>query len=260
MESNIPNQPIQDQSIGEQIAQPLNQNLSVPKKSKKRLILLTVLILVILIVVGTGSYYLATNGIRTQKACTMEAKLCPDGSSVGRSGPNCEFSPCPTKESPAPTEKSTEDDKTEGNIVIPWETYTNLIFGFSIKYPKGWHELDNKSTNPLIVFLSPNQLKIVEQSEGPIAPITIVVKKGTLSQIITTNEGKPVMADDSTFLGLPAKIVNGTYDENAMLPNTSYKRIYFEKNGYTYSLQYLSVSQFSEQDFQGVVSTFNFSN
>lgn len=30
-----------------------------------------------------------------QTACTMEAKLCPDGSSVGRSGPNCEFSPCP---------------------------------------------------------------------------------------------------------------------------------------------------------------------
>ena len=28
-------------------------------------------------------------------ACTMEAKLCPDGSSVGRSGPKCEFAPCP---------------------------------------------------------------------------------------------------------------------------------------------------------------------
>lgn len=27
-------------------------------------------------------------------ACTMEAKLCPDGSYVGRSGPNCEFAPC----------------------------------------------------------------------------------------------------------------------------------------------------------------------
>ena len=26
--------------------------------------------------------------------CTMEAKQCPDGSYVGRSGPNCEFAPC----------------------------------------------------------------------------------------------------------------------------------------------------------------------
>jgi hypothetical protein len=32
----------------------------------------------------------------TPKACTMEAKICPDGSAVGRSGPNCEFAPCPT--------------------------------------------------------------------------------------------------------------------------------------------------------------------
>lgn len=28
-------------------------------------------------------------------ACTQEAKVCPDGSSVGRNGPNCEFAPCP---------------------------------------------------------------------------------------------------------------------------------------------------------------------
>ncbi len=30
------------------------------------------------------------------RACPMEAKFCPDGSSVGRVGPNCEFAPCPS--------------------------------------------------------------------------------------------------------------------------------------------------------------------
>lgn len=36
-------------------------------------------------------------------ACTMEAKQCPDGSYVGRSGPNCEFAACPgTAPQPAP--------------------------------------------------------------------------------------------------------------------------------------------------------------
>lgn len=29
-------------------------------------------------------------------SCTMEAKICPDGTSVGRSGPKCEFAPCPS--------------------------------------------------------------------------------------------------------------------------------------------------------------------
>jgi hypothetical protein len=35
-------------------------------------------------------------------ACTEEAKVCPDGSAVGRSGPNCEFAPCPGEGSSAP--------------------------------------------------------------------------------------------------------------------------------------------------------------
>lgn len=29
--------------------------------------------------------------------CTLDAKICPDGSSVGRSGPSCEFAPCPNE-------------------------------------------------------------------------------------------------------------------------------------------------------------------
>ncbi|MES2953460.1 MAG: hypothetical protein V4674_02780 [Patescibacteria group bacterium] len=28
-------------------------------------------------------------------ACTLEAKICPDGSAVGRTGPHCEFAACP---------------------------------------------------------------------------------------------------------------------------------------------------------------------
>ncbi len=38
----------------------------------------------------------------TPVACTMEAKQCPDGSYVGRSGPRCEFAACPG-ETPSPS-------------------------------------------------------------------------------------------------------------------------------------------------------------
>jgi hypothetical protein len=31
----------------------------------------------------------------SQSVCSMEAKVCPDGSSVGRTGPYCEFAACP---------------------------------------------------------------------------------------------------------------------------------------------------------------------
>lgn len=43
-----------------------------------------------------GGYYLIRSSSKPSiKACTKEAKICPDGSSVGRTGPNCDFSPCP---------------------------------------------------------------------------------------------------------------------------------------------------------------------
>jgi hypothetical protein len=41
----------------------------------------------------------ATSGITSQsngsEACTQDAKVCPDGSAVGRTGPNCSFAVCP---------------------------------------------------------------------------------------------------------------------------------------------------------------------
>ena len=36
-----------------------------------------------------------TNSSTKPAICTQEAKICPDGSSVGRIGPNCEFANCP---------------------------------------------------------------------------------------------------------------------------------------------------------------------
>lgn len=39
-----------------------------------------------------------------QVACTLEAKICPDGSSVGRQGPNCEFAPCPVASTASTTQ------------------------------------------------------------------------------------------------------------------------------------------------------------
>jgi len=34
-------------------------------------------------------------------ACTKEAKICPDGTAVGRKGPNCEFEACPNTDTTA---------------------------------------------------------------------------------------------------------------------------------------------------------------
>lgn len=43
-----------------------------------------------------GQIFSVINNNCVLTGCTQEAKLCPDGSSVDRTGPNCEFSPCPS--------------------------------------------------------------------------------------------------------------------------------------------------------------------
>lgn len=58
-----------------------------------------VIILVLMIIAGLGIYKFNLTNDDIIIACTQEAKLCPDGSAVGRTGPNCEFDACPQSKS-----------------------------------------------------------------------------------------------------------------------------------------------------------------
>lgn len=49
-----------------------------------------------IIAIGAGFLFFYPQAQPKVVACTMEAKMCPDGSSVGRTGPQCEFARCPT--------------------------------------------------------------------------------------------------------------------------------------------------------------------
>ncbi len=55
-------------------------------------------------------------------ACTMEARICPDGSAVGRTGPNCEFAECPVVEDVTPA-----DDLIMIDAPVPDEEVTSPI-------------------------------------------------------------------------------------------------------------------------------------
>lgn len=80
-------------------------------------------ILVSVLIAG-GIYYFAVgkNALpapfkNNPKACTEEAKQCPDGSYVGREGPNCEFKACPlSKPTPFPDETAKFLDQSNTKI------------------------------------------------------------------------------------------------------------------------------------------------
>ncbi|MCX6721473.1 MAG: hypothetical protein NT026_02640 [Candidatus Staskawiczbacteria bacterium] len=76
--------------------------------------------------------------IQQPTACTQEAKVCPDGSAVGRTGPNCEFAACPA------------------NPTADWKTYTNTQYNFSLSYPADFADIDSLTTaqqNSLMTYM-----------------------------------------------------------------------------------------------------------
>jgi hypothetical protein len=65
------------------------------KNRQKGFVISLAIAIIALILIGTGTYFFIRKSNPAPVACTMEAKLCPDGSYVGRTGPKCEFSACP---------------------------------------------------------------------------------------------------------------------------------------------------------------------
>lgn len=53
--------------------------------------------------------------------CTLEAKVCPDGSSVGRTGPLCEFAECPRNTT------SSSDNLVVLNTPQPYQKITSPV-------------------------------------------------------------------------------------------------------------------------------------
>jgi hypothetical protein len=142
---NQEQQPIQPQIPVQPVSQPIQS--PEPKKSfpKWKLILSLVVILVLVGNVSLGLFLMNRNS-KPQVACTMEAKICPDGSSVGRIGPKCEFSPCPKTSTPTPD--STANWKTEEAVGQP----------FSFKYPVDWNVKQDSNDNSPYMFhlINPN--------------------------------------------------------------------------------------------------------
>lgn len=91
-------------------------------------------------------------------ACTAEAIMCPDGSSVGRTGPNCEFAPCPQGNAGSQTEKK----ESEQSLIV------KVYFNNSSLNP---NSQDCSKVFPLerIIPVNDNvaQASIVELVKGP---------------------------------------------------------------------------------------------
>ena len=93
------------------------------------------IILLIALVLGSIFLYQTRQKSSEPVACTMDSKVCPDGTVVGRVPPTCEFAPCPDEED--------EEIEIEAEQESGWQTYTSIEYGFEISYPASYQALDD---------------------------------------------------------------------------------------------------------------------
>lgn len=125
------------------------------------------------------------------KACTEEAKICPDGSAVGRTGTNCEFAACPGK--------SAAD-------ISGWKTYQSAEFGYEIKYPASFGEpfSPHNIGNPIAIVSEKTpglsmQVQFFLIAFGPINNLEEAYKISTRGSSYQEKYKK-----DAVFNGMPA--------------------------------------------------------
>ncbi len=87
-----------------------------------------------LMVLGGVIWYFQGRGpeVTTAEGCTTEVKRCPDGSDVGRVGPNCEFATCPSEsaikpDTSTPAPKPTTTPKPTSPAPVQTARYNETI-------------------------------------------------------------------------------------------------------------------------------------
>lgn len=104
--------------------------------------LIAVLLVIIIILSCAVAYFLAAkkaeapeNVAQNSKACTQEAKICPDGTSVSRMGTNCEFAPCPGQNVPQTNLPAQTAPMGQNGLI-----YANTDYGFKLTLPEGFEK------------------------------------------------------------------------------------------------------------------------
>ena len=100
----------------------------------------TILIIALVLLVACAQQAVQTENKTSESGavesvrCTMEAKICPDGTEVGRSGPNCEFAPCPQTNQSCPA--GALDCPGGPGLISPQNATNTSLEGESMKRTK----------------------------------------------------------------------------------------------------------------------------
>lgn len=194
------------------------------------------------------------------KGCTAEGKVCPDGSVVGRIGPNCEFEKCPSE-----TGKTIEIKDYKLDITCNTDSDCQLIdkeLGLSCCYAGACTPIDYSSDGYVAVnsnsFENLRSINCPSKEECGPAPgcPTSFINQNYYGKCVNNLCKKEVRFKPN--IDKPSSLNQGAYgnvkygEGDCMPPINEESRIYLDFNGYIYfvdALKFMGGKEYTDEDY-----------
>jgi len=232
------------------------------KKINKHRGFAPLIFLLVLALIAVGGWWFAHPERQLPaNVCTQDAKICPDGSAVGRIPPRCDFAACPVSTVAPSSSDTTNSFRDISDIdlnINNWKTYRNTQYNFEFKYPPILALVFDKEGAPYSTGVKPYSISLNDVKAGGQISLNININgdgwgpqyPDITFNLATTTIGNVIVSSEVTDLS----------NEVGEFADKKWFTAHMGKWGESYEWTYIADnnSPYHEKIFRAIISTFKF--